>query len=265
MADVKTTLTTLITGASSGIGLELAKIFASKGTNLIIVSRNVIELSKLKSELVEKYKVYVEEIVKDLSIPGAAQQVFDEVNSLDFDVDYLINNAGFGDYGLFYKSNWEKQEKMINLNMLALTQLTRLFLPGMIKKKSGKIMNVASTAAFQPGPLMSVYYASKAYVLFFSEAIANELEGTGVTVTALCPGPTKSGFQKAANVEHSKMLDGKSIPTAKKVAEYGYKAMMKGKRVAIQGFVNKELAFFSRRAPKKFILNTVRKMNEGRK
>jgi uncharacterized protein len=262
MADTKTAL---ITGASGGIGLELAKIFASKGTNLIIVSRNVIELSKLKSELVEKHKIYVEEIVMDLSIPGSAKQVFEEVKSLSFDVDYLINNAGFGDYGFFHESDWDKQERMINVNMLALTHLTRLFLPEMVKRKSGKIMNVASTAAFQPGPLMSVYYASKAYVLFFSEAIANELEGTGVTVTALCPGPTKSGFQKAANVEHSKMLNAKSIPTSKKVAEYGYKAMMKGKRVAVHGFTNKELTFFSRRAPKKFILNTVRKMNEGRK
>ncbi len=262
MADTKTAL---ITGASSGIGLELAKIFASKGTNLIIVSRNVIELSKLKSELIEKNKIYVEEIVKDLSVPGSAKQVFDEVKSLSFDVDYLINNAGFGDYGLFYKSDWTKQERMINLNMLTLTQLTHLFLPGMIKRKSGRIMNVASTAAFQPGPLMSVYYASKAYVLFFSEAIANELEGTGVTVTALCPGPTKSGFQKAANVEHSKMLNADSIPTSKEVAEYGYKAMMKGKRVAIHGIKNKEIAFFSRRAPKTFILKTVRKLNEGRK
>jgi uncharacterized protein len=261
MADTKTAL---ITGASSGIGLELAKIFASKGINLILVSRNIIELSRLGTELSGKYKIYVEEIEKDLSVPGSAKQIYDNVKSLGFDIDFLINNAGFGDYGLFHKCDWDKQERMINLNMLTLTHLTRLFLPEMIKRKNGRIMNVASTAAFQPGPLMSVYYASKAYVLFFSEAIANELEGTGITVTALCPGPTKSGFQKAANVEHSKMMDGKSIPDSKKVAEYGYKAMMKGKRVAIQGMINKELAFFSRRAPKKFMLNTVRKINEER-
>jgi uncharacterized protein len=259
------TKTALITGASSGIGLELARIFASKGINLIIVSRNVIELAKLGTELSEKYNIYVEEIEKDLSVPGAAKQVYDNVTSLDFDIDYLVNNAGFGDYGLFHMSDWDKQERMINVNMLALTQLTRLFLPGMVERKSGRIMNVASTAAFQPGPLMSVYYATKAYVLYFSEAIANELEGTGVTVTALCPGPTKSGFQKAANVEHSKMFNKESIPSSKKVAEYGYKAMMKGKRVAIQGVVNKELVFFSRHAPKKFVLNTVKKVNESKK
>jgi uncharacterized protein len=261
MADTKTAL---ITGASSGIGLELAKIFASKGINLIIVSRNIIELSRLGTELSGKYKIYVEEIEKDLSVPGSAKEIYNNIKSLGFDIDFLINNAGFGDYGLFHKSDWDKQERMINLNMLTLTHLTRLFLPGMLKRKSGKIMNVASTAAFQPGPLMSVYYATKAYVLFFSEAIANELEGTGITVTALCPGPTKSGFQKAANVEHSKTLNKESIPDSKKVAEYGYKAMMKGKRVAIQGMMNKELAFFSRRAPKKFILKTVRKINEER-
>lgn len=262
MADTKTVL---ITGASSGIGLELARIFASKGFNLVIVSRNLIELSKLKNELNEKYKIYVEEIEKDLSVPGAAKQVYDEIKSLDFEIDYLINNAGFGDFGEFHKSDWDKQERMINVNMLALTQLTRLYLPEMIKRKSGKIMNVASTAAFQPGPLMSVYYATKAYVLSFTEAIANEVEGTGVTVTALCPGPTKSGFQKAANVESSKRLNAKSIPDSKAVAEYGYKAMMKGKRVAIHGIMNKELAFFSRRVPKGVVLKAVRKINEERK
>ena len=262
MADTKTVL---ITGASSGIGLELARIFASKGCNLVIVSRNVIELSRLKSELVEKHKIYVEEIEKDLSVPGAAKQVYDEVKSLSFEIDYLINNAGFGDFGEFHKSSWEKQERMMNLNMLALTHLTHLFLQDMVKRGSGKIMNVASTAAFQPGPLMSVYYASKAYVLFFSEAIANELEGTGITVTALCPGPTKSGFQKAANMEKSGLVKEKNMPDSKKVAMYGYKAMMKGKRVAVQGLVNKEIAFFSRRVPKGMVLKAARKVNEEKK
>jgi uncharacterized protein len=261
MAD---TQTALITGASSGIGLELARIFASKGINLILVSRNLIELSRLKSELNEKYKIYVEEIEKDLSVPGAARQIFDEVKNLNFDVDYLVNNAGFGDYGLFHKSDWDKQERMINVNMLALTQLTHLFLPYMIKKKSGKILNVASTAAFQPGPLMSVYYASKAYVLSFSEAIADELKGTGITITTLCPGPTKSGFQKTANMERANLVRG-NLPTPKKVAEYGFAAMMKGKRVAIEGLKNKELIFLSRMATRKMVIKTVRKMNEERK
>ena len=262
MADTKTVL---ITGASSGIGLELARIFASQGYNLVIVSRNVIELSRLKTELIEKHKIYVEEIEKDLSVPGAAKQVYDEVQSLGFEVDYLVNNAGFGDFGEFYKSDWDKQERMINVNILSLTHLTHLFLPNMIKKRDGKIMNVASTAAFLPGPLMSVYYASKSYVLFFSEAIANELEGTGITVTALCPGPTKSNFQKIANMQESRLVKGKNMPDAKKVAAYGVKAMLKGKRVAIYGVKNKQLVFFTRRAPKSIVLKAIRKINEERK
>ena len=261
MADTKTAL---ITGASGGIGLELAKIFASNGINLIIVSRKVIELAKLGTELSAKHGIFVEELEKDLSIPGIAKEIFNEVNSQSFNVDYLVNNAGFGDFGLFQESDWSKQERMINVNMLALTHLTRLFLPSMVKKRSGKILNVASTAGFQPGPLMSVYYATKAYVISFSEAIANELEGTGVTVTALCPGPTKSGFQKAAHIEKSNLVNGKNIPAAKEVAEFGYKAMMKGKLIAVHGFRNKELAFLSHHAPKNMVIKTTRKLNETR-
>jgi uncharacterized protein len=261
MADTKTAL---ITGASSGIGLELAKIFASKGVNLILVSRNVIELAKLGTELSAEYNIFTEELEKDLSVPGSAKEIFDEVRSLSFDIDYLVNDAGFGDYGLFYESEWNKQERMINVNMLALTHLVRLFLPAMVKKGSGRIMNVASTAGFQPGPLMSVYYATKAYVISFSEAIANELEGTGVTVTALCPGPTVSGFQKTAHIEKTNLINGKKIPSAKEVAEFGYKAMMKGKPVAVHGFKNKELAFLSHHAPKNMVLKSARKLNEER-
>jgi short-subunit dehydrogenase len=259
MADTKTAL---ITGASGGIGLELAKIFASNGINLIIVSRNVIELAKLGTELSAKHNIFVEELEKDLSVPGAANEIFDYVNAQSFNVDYLVNNAGFGDFGLFHKCIWEKQERMINVNMLALTHLTRLFLPSMVKKGFGKILNVASTAGFQPGPLMSVYYATKAYVISFSEAIANELAGTGITVTALCPGPTKSGFQKAAHIEKSNLVNGKNIPSAKEVAEFGYKAMMKGKNIAVHGFRNKELAFLSHHAPKNIVIKTTRKLNE---
>lgn len=259
MADTKTAL---ITGASGGIGLELAKIFASKGINLIITSRNVIELAKLGTELSAKHNIFVEEFEKDLSVPGAADEIFNYVNSQSFTVDYLVNNAGFGDYGLFQECSWEKQERMINVNILALTHLTRLFLPQMIKKRNGKILNVASTAGFQPGPLMSVYYATKAFVISFSEAIANELAGTGVTVTTLCPGPTKSGFQKSANIEKSNLILGKNIHTAKEVAEFGFKEMMKGKLIAVHGFKNKELAFLSHHAPKNMVLKTTRKLNE---
>ena len=254
--------TALITGASGGIGYELTKIFASNKINLVLTARNTTELNNLKTELEKKFEIKVLVIGKDLSNPGSANEIFDEVHKSGIEIDYLINNAGFGDFGFFYKCNWEKQEQMINLNITTLTQLTRLFLPEMISNGKGKIMNVASTAAFQPGPLMSVYYATKAYVLSFSEAIANELKCTGVTVTALCPGPAKSGFQKAANIENSRFLQNKIIPSSEAVARYGYDAMMKGKTIAIYGFVNKLLAFFSRRAPRWIVIRIVRKMNE---
>jgi len=254
--------TALITGASSGIGYELAKIFASNKINLVLTARNTTELNKLKNELEIRFEIKILVIGKDLSNPGSTKEIFEEVHKSGIEINYLINNAGFGDFGFFYKCNWEKQKQMINLNITALTQLTRLFLPELISKGKGKILNVASTAAFQPGPLMSVYYATKAYVLFFSEAIANELKGTGVTVTALCPGPTKSGFQKTANLEYSRLFKRKIIPTAEVVAKYGYSAMMKGKIIAVHGFVNKLLAFFSPRAPKWIVIRIVRKMNE---
>jgi len=154
---------------------------------------------------------------------------------------------------------------MINVNITALTYLTRLFLPQMVKNGFGKIMNVASTAAFQPGPTMSVYYATKAYVLHFSEAIGNELEGTGVTVTALCPGATTSGFQAAANLGESKLVKGKKLPTSKDVAEYGYRAMMKGKAVAIHGFGNWLLAQSPRFAPRSWVVKVARKVQEETK
>jgi short-subunit dehydrogenase len=173
-------------------------------------------------------------------------------------VDYLINNAGFGDFGLFADSNWEKQSEMINLNVLALTHLTRLFLPQMIKNKFGKVLNIASTAAFQPGPTMSVYFATKAFVLSFSEAIANELKGTGVTVTVLCPGATESGFQAAADLKNSNLFKGNQIASSKQVAEFGYNMMMKGKIVVIHGFMNKLLTFSVRLAPRNIITSIAR-------
>lgn len=162
--------TALITGASGGIGRELAKIHASKGANLVLVARNKARLEELKADLEDHYSVQVYTIAKDLSRPGAATEVFEEVQSLNIRVGFLINNAGFGDFGMFAESDWSKTEEMINLNITALTHLTRLFLPEMLKSRGGKIMNVASTAAFQSGPTMAVYFATKAYVLSFSEA-----------------------------------------------------------------------------------------------
>jgi short-subunit dehydrogenase len=157
----------------------------------------------------------------------------------------LINNAGFGDFGMFLETDWNKEAQMIQLNITALTQLTKLYLKEMVKRGSGKIMNVASTAAFQSGPTMAVYYATKAYVLSFSEAIDNEVRDKGVTVTALCPGATESGFQAAAAMEESNLVKGRKLPTSKEVAEYGYESMMKGRTVAIDGFMKKIILPFS--------------------
>ena len=246
--------TALITGASNGIGLELAKIHASKGGNLVLVARNKAKLEELKAELENQYNVSIYVITKDLSLSNAAQEVYDETKSQNIHIDYLINNAGFGDYGMFADTEWEKEEQMINLNITALTQFTKLYVQDMIQNGNGKIMNVASTAAFQPGPKMAVYFATKAYVLSFTEAIGNELKEKGITVTALCPGPTESGFVDAAAMADSKLVKGRKLPSSKSVALYGYAAMMKGKAVAIHGILNYILANSVRFVPRSFVV-----------
>jgi hypothetical protein len=254
--------TALITGASNGIGLELAKVHAAKGDNLVLVARNLSKLDEIKSELEKQFGIKVYNIGKDLSKPNAAQEVYDETTQQKIQVDYLINNAGFGDFGLFYETDWNKELQMINLNITTLTQFTKLYLQDMLKRKSGKIMNVASTAAFQSGPTMAVYYATKAYVLSFSEAIDNEVSDKGVTVTTLCPGATESGFQAAAAMEESALVKGRKLPTSKEVAEYGYKAMMKGKTVAIHGLMNYILANSVRFLPRAMVVKVTRKIQD---
>jgi uncharacterized protein len=254
--------TALITGASNGIGLELAKIHASKGGDLVLVARNKSKLDKLKVELESSFKIKVYTIGKDLSAPNAAQEVYDETNGQGIQVDYLINNAGFGDFGMFVETAWDKELKMINLNITTLTQFTKLYLKDMVARKSGKIMNVASTAAFQSGPTMAVYYATKAYVLSFSEAVDNEVSDKGVTVTTLCPGATESGFQAAAAMEESALVKGKKLPTAAEVAEYGYAAMMKGKTVAIHGLMNYIMANSVRFTPRAIVVKLTRKLQD---
>lgn len=255
--------TALITGASTGIGHELARIHAEKGDNLVLVARSKGKLDELKNLLEDKRRVLVHTIGKDLSQPGAAREVYDELKRQDISIDYLINNAGLGDFGLFAESDWNKQETMINLNIAALTHFTWLFLSDMIKRGSGKIMNVASTASFQPGPKMSVYFASKAYVLNFSEAINNEVRDKGVTVTALCPGSTESGFH-AATLEAGTSVRVRRKPSSKQVAEYGYLAMMKGQPVAIHGLKNKIIATLVRFFPRSLVVKASRKIQEGK-
>ena len=256
--------TALITGASSGIGLELARIFAREKQDLVLVARSGDKLHQLAEELKKEY-INVTVLVADLADVKAADNIYRTLQQRNIAVDFIVNNAGFGDFGFFIESDWEKTERMINVNISALTYLTRLFMPAMVKNGFGRIMNVASTAAFQPGPTMSVYYATKAYVLHFSEAIGNELEGTGVKVTALCPGATQSGFQSVAGMEESKLVKGRKLPSSREVAEYGYKAMMKGKAVAIPGVLNYLMAQAPRFTPRSWVVKVARKIQEERR
>jgi short-subunit dehydrogenase len=252
--------TALITGASNGIGLELAKIHASKGGDLVLIARNKSKLDELKTELETQFKVSVYTIGKDLSETNAAQEIYDETNRQNIEVVYLINNAGFGDFGMFTETDWSKELQMINLNITTLTHFTKLYLQDMLKRRNGKIMNVASTAAFQPGPTAAVYCATKAFVLSFSEAVSNEVSDKGITITSLCPGPTETGFQAAAAMDESNLFKGKKLPSAKVVAEYGYSSMIKGKTVAIHGIMNTIMSNSSRFAPRALVLKIGRKM-----
>lgn len=240
----------LITGATSGIGLELAHCHARAKGNLILVARRGDILETLKQSMSVQYGVEVHTIVQDLAEANAAQRVWEKTSSLGLPVDLLINNAGFGDYGLFHTVSAERVEQMIQLNIMALTQLCRLYLPKMIEKGSGGILNVASTAAFQPGPGMSVYFATKAYVLSFSEGLYEEVKKYGIRVSALCPGPTSTEFFNTANMEGSRLTKLMPMPTASKVAELGYESVTKGKAVAIYGVMNRIMIFSLRFVPR---------------
>lgn len=254
--------TALITGASSGIGLELAKTHAAKGGNLVLVARNREKLEQLKSELEGKYKISVTVISKDLSLQNSSQEVYDEVKNLGIEIDILINNAGFGTFGNYWETDWQKERDMINVNIMAPANLTKLFLKDMVAKGSGKIMNVSSLAAFQPGPLMAMYYATKAFLLHFSEALSEETKDTGVTVTALCPGPTHTHFAENGDLKNSKLMTSLPVHSAKEVAEYGYNAMLAGKRVAIHGVLNNIIAESTRFAPRSVTAKFAKKMQE---
>lgn len=255
---------TLITGASSGIGFELAHVFAKNNHNLVLVARSEDKLKVLKSDIEKNYAVVAEVIAADLSKPNSAEDLFAAVQKKNLSIDILVNNAGFGDHGLFLTEEKNKIEEMILLNILTLTKLTKLFLPTMIEKKYGKILNVASTAAFQPGPLMSVYYATKAYVLSFTEGLYEELQGTGVSTTAVCPGPTISGFQDAANMSDIALLSTMKLPTSKEVAEFAFTSLMNNKAVAIHGFVNSMMAHTAGFVPRSLVRKLVMKLQEKR-
>jgi len=229
--------TALVTGASSGIGAELARIHAEHGGDLVLVARRADRLEALKAELEQARGITAHAIAKDLSDPEAPQQIHDELAARDIRIDYLINNAGFGNGGFFHEQDWTRNEAMIKVNVVALAALTRLFVPGMMTRGRGRILNVASMAGFLPGPLQAVYYATKAFVVSFSEATNNELAGTGVTVTALCPGPVDTEFIEQANLREAKGFA--RTVSARGVAEAGYHAMLKGKPIIVPGIVNK--------------------------
>ncbi len=249
----------LITGASGGIGYELAKLFAKDGKNLIIVSRNKDKLDQVKTEVENKYGTRVKVLPKDLSDPKAPLEIYSELDKEDIGVDILVNNAGFGVFGLFSETDLQEEFEMIQLHISTLTHMTKLFLKKMLENKSGRILNVASCIGFLPTPLFSVYAASKAYTLHFSEALANELQGTGVSVTCLCPPPTETSFHKTGNVENSKTAKGIMLDVAT-VAEAGYIALKKGKVMVTLGLKGRALAILVRIAPRNLITKIMRAM-----
>jgi hypothetical protein len=249
----------LITGASSGIGKELAKIHAAKGGDLVLVARREKELTELKNSLESEYKVKVLIISKDLSDTNTPTEIFAETEKLGIQVEYLINNAGFGGHGFFHEREMEKDQAMVNVNIISLMLLTRLYLPGMVTRGTGKILNVSSTASFLPGPLQAVYYSSKAFVTSFSQALAEELNGTGVTVTALCPGPVATEFFDTANMQGVKMLKTQKAMTPAKTATIGYRDMMKGRLLSFDnGLLKFSLLRIVPFVPQKWVLKVSR-------
>ncbi|MBX2863643.1 MAG: SDR family oxidoreductase [Leptolyngbyaceae cyanobacterium MAG.088] len=250
----------LITGASSGIGREFATIHAKRGGNLVIVARSVDKLAAVKADLESTYSIQVTIIAKDLSLPEAAQEIYDEVKAAGIEVDYLINNAGFGGQGKFHEREWATDLAMIQLNVVTLTALCRLFLPDFVKRNRGRILNVSSTASLLPGPLQAVYYATKAYVTSFSNAIAEELHDTNITVTALLPGATETEFARTSGLDKTELF--KETASARSVAQDGYAGMLAGKLDVISGVSlaqNMTLAMIPF-IPKKLLLGQVREM-----
>ncbi len=254
------TKTALVTGAASGLGYELAQLLAKDAYSLILVDINADNLAKAKADIESTFGVQVIVLTKDLSLPNIAREIIDDIQNRPIDV--LINNAGFGLFGSFAETDWERESAMLHVHIMSTTHLTKLVLKGMVARNSGKILNMSSLAAFQPGPLMSIYYASKGYMLSFSEAIANELKGTGVTVTAFCPGPTKTAFQETVSEDCKDNKITFNMAEAKSVAAYGYKAMLKGKAYAIPGGFNKFLATLPRFIPRNTAAAIVRRIQE---
>jgi uncharacterized protein len=256
--------TALVTGATSGIGLELATLLARDGHDVVLVARTKDRLDVVARGLTEEFGVRSTALPADLARPEAPAEIFRELEARAISVDVLVNDAGFGIHGRFSATPLERDLGMIQVNVTAVTELVQRALPAMLGRRRGRILNLASTAAFQPGPLMAVYYATKAYVLSFSEALANELSGTGVTVTALCPGPTITDFQKTAGVEKTALFTGPLVMDAAAVARAGYRGMLRGQRLVIPGVANNVLVQALRVSPRRLATAIIRRIQESR-
>jgi short-subunit dehydrogenase len=254
--------TALITGASAGIGRELAKLFAKDDYNLVLVARDGSRLNQFADELQRQFSISVKAFALDLASASAPQVLFGQLARENIAIDVLVNNAGYGKLGAFAEVALEESLGQIQLNITALTHLTKLLLGPMLERRSGKILNVASTAGFQPGPWMAVYYATKAYVISFSEALASELSGSGVTVTCLCPGATDTEFQKRAGTEDTLLFRGLRPMSAKTVAQDGYRALRKSKPLVISGLRNWLLAESLRISPRRVVTAVSRRLIE---
>ncbi|CAN5712361.1 SDR family oxidoreductase [soil metagenome] len=262
--DTKRRPTALITGASAGIGAELARVFAAHDHDLVLVARRRDALEALAGQLEGKHGISATVIVDDLGDPSAPDRIFAAVRDARIEVDVLVNNAGFGLGGEFSETPIERETAMVQVNVTSLVQLTKLFVAPMLQRRRGYVMNVASTAAFFPGPMMSVYYATKAFVLSFSQALSEELAPAGITVSCLCPGPTETEFAAVANVNKAKLF-AMDVADAREVAEFGYRAMLGGWRVAVPGARNKLLVHAQRFVPRRLVARAVKKLQESRR
>jgi|SRR5579872_207258 len=254
--------TVLVTGASSGIGLELAKLFAAGGSDVVLAARTVVALQGLAETLEREHGIRARVAPCDLTDPAAPRILFDELEREGVAVDVLVNDAGMASVGPFVTHEIDGELDQLQVNVVALTHLTGLFLPKMAARRRGGVLNVASTAAFQPGPLMAVYYASKAYVLSFTVALADEMRGTGVTITCLCPGPTRTGFEERSGNAKTRLFRLPSVMDAVTVARAGYEGFREGRPVVIPGFLNKLTATASRLAPAGLPTKVARLLNE---
>jgi short-subunit dehydrogenase len=250
--------TAVITGASEGIGYELTRIFAENGYDVVMVARSEDRMNEIADEVENEFGISAQVIKKDLSVPGSSEEVYEEAPD---GTDVLVNNAGIGTCGFFHENDVGREVDTVRLNAETPTHLTRLFVEDMVGRDEGSILNVSSMAAFQPGPTMAVYYATKAYLLSFSEALSNELKGTGVSVTALCPGPTETGFIQKAGEQSSRINKGDKM-SQRTVAEAGYRGLMKEKTVVVPGFKNRMLVRLTKVAPKSLVIRVARYLQE---